>query len=156
MNLYPPEWHDPEWQAQNSAAAIHTVTEVTQQGDIMMNTYQLLSLVTTGFLWAAWVWLMGVWLVTHAKAFLNDAKYTPLYDWMVDHTDRYSVSTKISVVLFLVLGIPAGFIAGYFWPVLWPTGLCVGVLYSARSFIRFSKTYQAHKHDQKTGAVVSG
>lgn len=82
--------------------------------------------------------------------------------WFVNDIDRWQRRLPLldddvwggdDIMLALVFGGLAGAVGSFLWPAAWPIAITYGGLLAARSFVRFKKVYQAHKHDEKTGEV---
>ncbi len=118
-----------------------------------MNDIYVFGLFTT---WAlsgvVWIYVLGTVLWFHAKAYIHDEKVSRKGpSKFVPYSSYYDGGDGAFAI---IIGFLIGMFGGLAWPLFWPVVICIGLLNGARKFIRFQKTYQAHKHDKETGLIA--
>jgi len=120
--------------------------------------------VTWAVLSIAWLMVLGHCVYTYAGAYIQDEKLkAPPNRFIPDARKRWrTLPHDASDTFFLLLiSFFLGTVSGLVWPIAWVVIFCawvvifcIGSLRGARAFVRFQKSYQTHKHDKETGAVI--
>ena len=104
-----------------------------------------------------WILITGHVLYVYAEAFVHDEKVKGvpnkfIYEmWKSLKYERHSGGDTLAVLL---IGFCAGLVGGLVWPIAWPAAFCIGALRGTRTYVRFQKSYKAHKHDKETGWIA--
>ena len=118
-----------------------------------MNFYVFGMFSTWALVGAFWIYLLGVVLHFHIKAYIHDEKVSRKGpdNKFIFYTSYYDGGDGAFALVIYFFGGLAG---GGIWPLFWAVVVCVVLLNSARKFVRFQSSYQAHKHDKETGLIA--
>ena len=119
-----------------------------------MNVYQFGIFWTWGLYAALFVWILGNVLFACARAYVFEKEIGKPTMFLPYDSGSHFNDDPGAIVFPLIGYVLLGVVSGFAWPVFWLAAFVWGALYSARVFVRFQKSYQAHKHDKESGAVV--